>query len=239
MSRKFRLVLLFGGLLLLLALLGWPLVTRAMSGLLATPAPTPVAVDPYKDQIATLQEELRRTDLTDETRRLEEEKLARFARMATQRVAGGSIQAPRPTGSLTPAGTPIAGIRLPDGIDDHPSVPFSEEDLSVTNSWRKTTPDRSYLVFAGHLAQDPEQGALLVFHPATHTFVPYLTPQRSGGVKIVAETGTLITLESASGLRFYFEAAREQFVDSRGTPLPTPKSSLPTGTALVPAGSYP
>lgn len=203
-----------------LALLGLFIIGKAGAALLNNTMINKTPLDPYEDQIEYLLDELKRTDLTDETRRLEEEKLNTLVRMATQRAHGMQNQ-PARQGNVTPPTIQVAGMRLPDGIDNHPSVPFSEDLVKVVNSWRKTTPERTYLVFAGYLTKDPEQGALLVFRPDTHNFTPYLTPGRSGEVSVIEEKGFVIVLKSRRGDVYYFNVAQEYFIDERGTPLPT------------------
>lgn len=222
MSQKLQIFILTAvGLLVVLAILKMPLASRAMTNILPSLLAIKEPIDPYRDQIKSYQDELERTDLSSETRILIEEKLNTISMMATQRVEGKTYQ---PTRQASMQATPtieVASIKLPDGIDNHPSIPFSESVVTVLNSWRKTTDDRYYLVYAGFLTQDTKQGAILVLHPSTHNFMQYNTPDNRGGVKVVEEKGTIIILQSDEGIPFYFDIAREQFVDLNGTPIPT------------------
>ena len=222
MSRKIQIVVMIViGVLVVIAILNVPLVSMAMtnisSGLLATKEP----IDPYIDQIQAYQAELQRTDLSSETRNLIEEKFNTISMMATQRVDGKASQLPRQVSQQATPTLEVASIKLPDGIDNHPSIPFSESVVTILNSWRKTTNDHYYLVYAGFLTQDSQQGAILVHHPSTHDFKQYNIPDHSGGVKIVNEKGTIIMLQSFKGNLFYFDVVREQFVDANGAPIPT------------------
>jgi hypothetical protein len=224
MSQKYRILLLAVGIFIGLAVIGAPLVSKAMPYIRQRELTIKEPIDPYIDQIKAYQEELQRADLTSETRALIEKKLNTISMMATQRADGKSLQ---PTRYAQEQATPtllIDSVRLPDGIDNHPSVPFSESTVTVINSWRKTTNERYYLVFAGYLTQDPQQGAILVLHPRTHDFKHYETPNPYGGVKVIEEIGTTIVLESTDGVLFYFDAESERFVDDNGTPIPIPTS---------------
>jgi len=234
MSRKLQISILTAvGLLVVLAILKMPLASRAMTNILPSLLATKEPIDPYIDQIKAYQDELLRTDLSSETRILIEIKLKTISIMATQRAEGKTNQ---PTRQVPMQATPtieVASIKLPDGIDNHPSIPFSESVITVLNSWRKTTDDRYYLVYAGYLTQDSKQGAILVFHQSTHDFVQYYTPDNSGGVRVIEEKGTIIILQSDKGIPLYFNVAMEQFVDSNGTPIPTITPIPPTATQII------
>jgi hypothetical protein len=236
MSQKLQIAVLFALLLLfMLAVLKMALAGRAMAYLLPNPIVTKEPIDPYIDQIKAYQNELAQNDLSNETRNLVKERLGMISRMATQR-AGGKVLPP--TREVTIQATPVIEInskRLPDGIDNHPSVPFSESVVTVVNSWRKTTANRYYLIYAGYLSRDKQQGAFLVLDPNTYAFRQYTVLDPGGAVKIIKENGVTILLQSAGGNLYYFDAAREQFVDSNGAPVPTSVvSSTPTPGSLYP-----
>jgi hypothetical protein len=235
MSRKFHTAIsIVVGILVVLVILKMSLASRAMTNLLPGSITTKEPMDPYIDEIKAYQDELKRTDLSSATRNLIEEKLSTISMMATQRAKRGATQPIIRQASMQATPTiEVAGMRLPDGIDNHPSVPFSESVVTVLNSWRKTTDNRYYLVYAGFLTQDSQQGAILVFHPSTHGFKQYNTPENSGGVRVVEEKGTTITLQSAKGILFYFDVAREQFGDLKGVPIPTNTPMAPTPTTII------
>jgi hypothetical protein len=240
MSRKLQIVILtVVGILVVLVIMKMPLASKAMTtmlpGLLATEEP----IDPYIDEIKWFQDELQSTDLSDEARNLIEAKLNMVSIEATQRVEGITRAPTRPVSMPETPANQVFGMKLPDGIDDHPSAPFSESVVTVLNSWRKTTDDRYYLVYAGFLTQDTQQGAILVFHPSVHHFQQYNTPDNSGGVRVVEEKGTTIILQSTQGILFYFDVAKEQYVDSNGTPIPTNTTMPPTPTQIINSYPYP
>jgi len=226
------------GILVVLALLITPLASRAMTNMWSNTIATKEPIDPYVDQIKAYQDELQRKDLSTDTRNLTEEKLKTISMMATQRADGKTRQ---PTRQVVMQPTPsieVSGFKLPDGIDNHPSIPFSEAIVTVLNSWRKTTVDRYYLVYAGFLTQDIQQGAILVLQPKTYNFKQYNLPKNSGGVSVVEEKGTILILQSNKDALYYFDVNKEQFVDSKGTPIPTSipteRSPAPTSTSISP-----
>jgi hypothetical protein len=217
MSRKSQITfLIIAGILIMLAILSIPLLNRSDSNIVQDSQPTNAYTDLFKHTIEELQSELQRTDISVEYRNFLEKKLISISTVATE------------WAEATP--TNIEGVRLPDGIDNIPSGPFSESVFTTVNSWRKTTPDRYYLVYAGFLTRDAGQGAVYVLHPDISYFILYITPDRRGAVRVVEESGTTITLQSTEGVLFYFDAVHEQFVDAQGTPIPTstPLPATPT-----------
>jgi hypothetical protein len=245
MKRKLQIVVLtLAGFFLVLVILKMPFVSKAMTNILPALAATKEPIDPYIGQIESYQDELRRTDLSNETQNLIREKLRIASLMATQWAEGKLNQPAREFSLLATPPIDVAGIKLPDGIDNHPSVPFSEYEVTVLNSWRKTADNHYYLVYAGFLTHDPQQGAILVYHRSTHDFEQYNTPEKSGGVRVIEEKGAIIVLQSTKGNLFYFDAAREQFVDADGILVVTNTPLPPTPTPFViytqtPSSPYP
>ncbi len=176
-------------------------------------------IDPYKEMIQELQGELQRTDLPPDARNFAEEKLNIILMEATERALALVNQ---PTRAINPDMTPltIIGLTLPDGINNTPEASFSRAEFMPLNSWRKHIANHLYLVFAGYLTEDILQGAIYVFHPNTTSFSLYVTPDRIGAIRVIAENGTTITLQSTNDTLFYFNAVIEQFVNAQGTPLP-------------------
>jgi hypothetical protein len=171
--------------------------------------------------------------LPSDTRTLLEGKLNSIGLAATQRVEGLTNQPTRPS-IMRETPQNVEGSKLPDGIDNNPSFSFSESEFTVNNEWRKTTPDQYYVIFAGFLTIDPNQGALYVLHnlpSGIPEFILYITPDLHGGVRVVAENNIIITIESTDGTFFYFNAVTDQYVNAQGTPFPatpTPFNSSPS-----------
>ncbi len=235
MSRKLQNILVIAGLLFLLVFLNLPLTSQANPG--ATPAPpaTKAPIDPFVDSITFFQEELTRTDLPEEARVLVEAKLEGESMAATQRAEGMTSA---PTKPAIPPATPTfvgTSFKFPDGIDPNPPyipLPVAQADVTVLTSWRKTTEDRPYLIYSGYLMNDPQQGIIMVPQLQSPLFHQYYTPERSGGVTVIAENGLLLTLQSTTGVLYYFDVALEWFVNLDGTPIPTYTPS-PTPTPTI------
>lgn len=230
MSRKLLISLLvLLGIISLVVIFKTPLAGRAMARFLPNLRATEERFDPYKDEIAIMEKELQRTDLSSEERKFLMEKFSSEFLMATQRAKGLENRPTRPAFFVVTPTNDRGGYKIPDGIDDHPSVPISESVVTVINSWRKTTNDRYFLVFAGVLTTDSKQGAILILH-TNYRFYQYNTPTKNGGVKVIAENGTVITLQSTDGTTFYFDASQETFIDENGKPIPVNKVASPTSS---------
>ena len=220
MSRKLVIGLSLTIVLLFLVILGLPLISNAMSFPQSTALSDKRPIDPFAEEIEWYQEELKRNDLSDETRKLLVEKLATTELMATQRANGLLTQ---PTRSSTASPTrEVAVTILPDGIKEDLDVPLLPQDVvTIINAWSKTTPEHTFLIYAGFLTQNPQQGAIMIFHPRMYTFQYFNTPQTSGSIKIVDEKDTVIVLQSTNGVVFFFDFIQEVFVDSEGEVIPT------------------
>jgi hypothetical protein len=229
-NKKLFFGLLVLGIFIISSIFMIPSINKVIAERILDIKPTKQPIDPYKDIIQEFQNELQRTDLPIDAREFIEGKLGIISLEATQRAEG---QANQPTRQTNPNFTPqnIIGFRVPDGIDDTPEAPFSRVLFTPLNSWRRTEPDHYYLIFAGHLTEDIQQGALYILQPDIHTFSLSVTPTRNGAVRVVAENGTIITVQSTDNTLFYFNAATEQFVNAQGTPFPvtpTPFNSSPS-----------
>jgi hypothetical protein len=232
MSRKLLIsILALLGILSLVVILKTPLAGKAMARFLPNLRTTEERFDPYKDEIAIMEKELQRTDLSSEERQFLLDKFSSEFLSATQRAKGLENRPTRPAFIIATPTNDTGGYKIPDGIDDHPSVPISESVVTVINSWRKTTEGRYFLVFAGVLTTDSKQGAILILH-TNYRFYQYNTPTKNGGVKVIAENGTVITLQSTDGTIFYFDASQETFIDENGKPIPVNTIASPTSSNL-------
>lgn len=127
-------------------------------------------------------------------------------------------------------------------------APFSAGELMVENRWYRKAPDQTVVVFAGSDGFDPSQGVVhVVIDPGPEaTERPegsgrYLTPSKSGAVRIVGAEGEVLRLEAENGDTFYFDVASTSFVDHEpiptvdlGTPVLPDWTPQPVGTADAP-----
>jgi hypothetical protein len=84
---------------------------------------------------------------------------------------------------------------------------------------------QDYTVYAGADSVDPSQGVLDI-HVISQNFVRakwvrYLTPMKSGSVRIQSWVGPRLILSTKSGETLYFDLAAEQFVSSLTVIVPT------------------
>jgi len=110
---------------------------------------------------------------------------------------------------------------------------YPSDDVIIQNMWRgalNATGDWAN-VYAGSMYTDPTQGLVLVM--ADGPVQTYLTPVRTGALRIVAEQNLRLTLVSTDGTTFYFDILGQRFVDSLTELAPTVTpyhSSTPTPT---------
>ena len=103
----------------------------------------------------------------------------------------------------------------PSGIIERGPAPFSTEDVVVRNQWQQQVDGVWVQVYAGALAENPAQGVVIVAaegaaarEAATER---YLAPQQSGALRVVAESGSRLTLEAADGSVLAFDLASRTF----------------------------
>lgn len=140
------------------------------------------------------------------------EKQALYDRAATEEASAiaKATAHPRnisaPTGLLptasAPQPTPITGIR------NIGQSPFGKYAL-IENQWQDIVNGQLVIVYAGRLGAAPDQGFVAVSTGTPSgenvTTQQFLTPTKSGAVKITAVNGSLVTLESTQGVTFTFD----------------------------------
>jgi hypothetical protein len=147
--------------------------------------------------------------------------------------------------SQAPPATPPPG---PTGIVEDNFVKFSGSKLGLDtqNGWSGIDNGNLVSVWVGSLIDDPQQGALhlMLTLPYRSNQEQFLTPEKVGALRIVAEQNNRLTLASANGATYYFDVPARRFVVSlsetvlTATPLPTYTPYAPPATAPIPTG-YP
>lgn len=242
MLRKVQNILIIASLLFLLVFLNLFLKSSTSPATNPEPQASKSPSDPFSDEIAFFQDELTRTDLPEEARTLVAAKLEGVSISATKRAEGTAVHPSLETIEAVKTQEALPGdTKLPDGIDPSPNhpVPVLKVLAEVLASWKKTTDERTYFIYSGSLREDAQQGAIMVQNPRTFEFKQYDTPEKTGGVTIIAENGLIITLQAETGALYYFDAALEWFVDTNGSPLPTYTPSPTPVLTLTPAPMYP
>jgi hypothetical protein len=259
MHKKVSLIVLIGAIGLLILIAGLFYTNTAALGsrvndryLYTDTAPGSRVNDRYQTEIEFFEEELKNPQLSPEVRQVLQDKLDIVKSEATQWAHGSQHPGTHGEKANPPIPTLTGGShRLPDGIDNDPIIPQAlpayDNVSKINNAWRKTTPTRYYLVYAGYLATDRKQGMVLVFQLSNGALHQYLTPRKSGPVRIVKEAWPYLILESESGDTFYFDPTGERFIDSLNAPTlaptQTPIDSLdaltPTPTRTLTPVPYP
>jgi hypothetical protein len=195
--------------------------------------------DRFKEQIERYEEELKNPNLSEQGRQDVLSKLEGVYAEATHRASGHMVDTLIASGKITPI--PIDSVIIPteepatlwkppDGIEDNPVIPNGvwgvDRIAKILSAWRKTTPGGYYIVYSGYLYDDPKQGMVCVPWRDNFNFHrTYLTPKRSGGVRIVEEHGLYVVLKAENGDVFYFDPVGERFIDSLDAPTVTPAPS--------------
>ena len=201
-------------------------------------------IDDYQTYIEKFEKELDNPNLSMDDRLSLEIKL-KIAKLEATRQAYRFVDKRTPIdiprGTMTPLSSSPAAT-LADGIDNDPLVPRPlpryEKSSKILNAWRKHTPDHYYLVYAGCITDDPKQGMVLVFQPSILSFNQYLTPKKSGAVRIIEEHGFYLVLRAENGDIYYFDAFGERFIDSLDVSTITPPLNR-MSVEITPGTAYP
>jgi len=161
--------------------------------------------------------------------RLPSQKQAALDRIAHERAVGQADPAPKdpaagPLFSTNPQPSAAAlfpGVKTTAAggglIVETGNGPPGAKDSVWLNLWQEDGATRSVAVYAGGVADDPDQG-LVVFivsgpPPAFANTVEQdlPTPTRAGAVRVEAATGEVLTLLATDGTRFTFDAGTGTF----------------------------
>lgn len=201
-------------------------------------------------EIAKYEEILAREDLSPDSRRIYQENLEaaqrELDRMMRPTPNVRKTYGPPPTS--TPAPQPTSPLR---GIVNDPFPGYFPRDLKIQNFWIGQGARGEHIsVAAGALAENPQQGILLVERETSQSVqrLRYLTPVEAGTIRIVGVRGLKLILETENGEIFYFDVQGQQFVSSLAeivptvTPYPTPEPTQrtePTPMSTIPSYPYP
>ena len=135
---------------------------------------------------------------------------------------------------------PIDILPRPTGIIEVPDPSFYAQGYAIQNSWQQNVNGSWVQAYAGNLVDDPSRGVVVVVlaWPDRPQGGHFLTPTKSGSVKIVAEQTNRLTLQSDDGTVFYFDVLGMTFVPSLTEFVPT-ITALPTYTPIPPATPTP
>jgi hypothetical protein len=226
--RKYRIILIgvLGGIILLAAVL--LLISRlghkngaiAVSG---APSPTAVATSlptpASNPQIMGLEDTLRDNSLSKEAREAVVEKLNMAKRMAAEQAAGASQEKKE---KQSPAIAPTAAAQLlqptvvPDQLFEGSQGMIRPSMAQISNCWQGTRNGSVWEIYAGALANHPEQGALFVFtnnaERMTRAMRIIKGPAKSGLLRILSVDGVNVTLQTADGTKLKFSLKTLKFI---------------------------
>lgn len=139
---------------------------------------------------------------------------------------------------------PVITPNRPTGIFDA-GAELWHEGYRIQNAWAGPINGVWAYVLAGAYASNDQRGVLQVTreYPNAGYARFFDTPSQAGSVKIMAESGFRLTLQSANGTVFYFDIPSETFVTDLtqvAATLPPPATRTPTAAATLPLpGGYP
>ena len=171
-------------------------------------------VDPYDDILSFYRTQMESNSISEKEKEVLTKKLQPFVEMATQRA--DAVQR-RELGTLPVINVTVSSIvvhKLPDGIDESPVIPMFTSQLNLTNAWRKTVGDITYLVYAGALKIDPSQGVVLMQVPGTVGFKQYFAPVKMGILTIIGYENFTLILTSEKGTTVFFDVLGSRFIDA-------------------------
>ena len=194
--------------------------------------PSVTPIDPYNDILSFYRTQIASNSLSEEEKEALTTKLKPLVDMATQRA--DAVQR-RELGTLPVINvtvSPIVVYKLPDGIDENPVIPMFTSQLNLTNAWRKTVGDITYLVYAGALKNDPSQGVILMQVPGTVGFKHYYAPATTGLLTIVGYENLTLILTSEKSTTVYFDVLGSRFIGALDD-AEDPSKELSTATPVA------
>lgn len=105
---------------------------------------------------------------------------------------------------------------------------------NIESVWSGQIMNQNIYVFSGAEDVDPMQGVLDIQVMARSTYpqtwVRYLSPVRSGSLRIQSIDGYRLTLTTKSGVTIYFDVASQSFISSLDAVSPVTKTPMPNIT---------
>lgn len=214
-------------------------LTRAIS---TSGQSLPTATNAYianlLEEISYYQEVLER-DISPELRQSIEDKLA-YAEGQATRQASMTHSTKDPNKTIGPI--PITDGPFPTGIFEGQGQEYKPSVAKINNRWQGVVGSEIITIWAGALAEDPEQGVLYIQrHSMSRKFISggrYLTLEKAGSIRIVDVQENRLILNTEDGHIFYFDVPGERFVASLEEQVPT-ITPIPTGTPYIPYNPYP
>lgn len=193
----------------------------------ASPKPT-LGPDSNADLLKNLEQLAKRTDLPSELKKDIQARIDVLNTLSAERVGQYTGPAPRDPNQITPTNLPTRPY--PEGIFENSSPPYHEFHVVISNCYQKIIDGKRLVIYAGHLATDEKQGAVMIYDVEVGMTEIYRTPDQSGNVRIKSANYGLVQLVRADGTTLEFDAIQRAFlVDGK-----TIKISPGVGTTPTP-----
>ena len=134
-----------------------------------------------------------------------------------QQTADTVPPAPKETPDFGPAGLMMDQLQIETGIFPGPEAMIRPSLMQVTNYWQGVVDGQVVMVFAGSVPDNPQQGLVVVatssLDPAVGDiqFVARQAPGETGSLRVVSESGGLVTLETPGGAQLIFSITARSF----------------------------
>jgi hypothetical protein len=125
--------------------------------------------------------------------------------------------APKETPDFGSAGLMMDQLQIETGIFPGPEAMIRPSLMQVTNYWQGVVDGQIVMVFAGSAPDNPRQGLVVVattsLDPAVGDirFEALPAPGETGSLRVVSETGGLLTLETPGGAQLAFRITTKSF----------------------------
>jgi hypothetical protein len=224
----------------ILIFMGGSILIRFTVANTASGQPYPPPSDSYiadlLEEIETDRELLAGDSLDEQMRRSIEEKLEIAIRIATRVSRPWAIVDPLET----PVLIPLENSPFQTGIFEGSGGALRPAQAVLFNRWQGIVNNVMTIVFAGYTGDDREQGVVYIQRISDETrsvyWSSYLTPVRSGPVRILRAEGYRLILSTEAGDILYFDVPGDRFVSSLTEVVPTitPQPTVPLALPLQP-----
>lgn len=136
------------------------------------------------------------------------EKAVMAQRMASDKAAGARQPAPKQPGTPPDFGPQTTNNQTPPtGIFEGGEAIIHGFQATILNHWQGTPDGTLTQVFAGALADDPDQGVIFVAIWAGNVpqITQYLTPSHDGAARITAEQAGSLQVQTSGGSQWSFD----------------------------------
>jgi hypothetical protein len=104
---------------------------------------------------------------------------------------------------------PVQHEQLPSGVQNEFTPPFHADDVTISNVWQKEINGQLVQVYAGKVSKDASQGIVVVQTTSADGVTTreqrFLTPEKTGSLKIAAENNLKLSIQSEQGAAYEYD----------------------------------